>query len=97
MEDRWDAEAVLGVRATPRKPTPSRPSTDEEAIRVPIIGDDAELKGPRDLRNEILERRVDANREAESGAGLPRPEASGKYDYADVTRFRITEAMLLKY
>ena len=97
MKDRWNAEAVLCVRATPRKPTPSKSSTDEEVIRAPIIGEDSETKDPRDLRKEILERRVDANREAESGAGLPRPKVSGKYDYADVRMFRITEAMLLKY
>ena len=99
LEDRWDAEAVLGVRATPRKPTPSKPSpsTAEDVIRAPLIGEDPEVKDPRELRKEILERRGAANRDGESGAGQPRPETSNEFDYADVRRFRITEAMLLKY
>ena len=49
----------------------------------------------RDLRKNVVEKRVEAG--DESGVGLPRPEISDKYDRVDVRRFRITEAMLLKY
>ena len=82
LGDRWDAEAVLGVRATPRKPIPSKmtPSTGEELIRAPLIGEDVEVKEPRELRKKILERRVAENRDGESGAGLPRPETGNTYE-----------------
>ena len=53
------------------------------------------LKDQRDLQKKILEKRVEAG--DESGVGLPRPEISNQYDRVDVRRFRITEAMLLKY
>ena len=90
-----NAEAVLGVRATHRKPTPSKPSTDEEAIRAPLIGDDDVPKDPRDMRKNVLDKRVEP--EDESGVGLPRPEISDKYDHTDVRMFRITDAMLVKF
>ena len=94
LEDRWDAEAVLAIRATLRRPTPS---TNDGVIRALVLGEDAEPKEPRDMRSEVFERRLAAQRDADSGAGLPRPEANDRNEYADARRFRITEAMVLKY
>ena len=37
LEDRWDAEAVLSIRATPRRPTPS---SDDGEIRAPVVEED---------------------------------------------------------
>ena len=47
LADRWDAEAVLAICATPRRPTPS---SSGGVIRTPVIGEDAEPKEPRDMR-----------------------------------------------
>ena len=49
------------------------------------------------MRREVVERRLAAQRDADSGAGLPRPEASDRNEYVEPRLFRITEAMLLKY
>ena len=51
----------------------------------------------RDVRKEIIEQRVAAHRDPESGAGLPRPEASSRLEHPDSRRFRITDRVLLKY
>ena len=85
---------MLGIRATPRRPTPS---TGEGVIASPVAGEDATPAESRDLRNEVLERRLAAERHAKSGAGLPRPEASDRKDLVESRRCRITDAMLLKH
>ena len=64
LEDRWSADAVLGVRATPRRPTPSKPSTNDEAIRAPLIGDEDAATDPRDERKKVVEMRIQDGEES---------------------------------
>ena len=68
LEDRWDAEAVLSIRATPQRPTPS---SDEGVIRTRHIEEDDVQSERSNLRREIVEQRVAAHQDPESGAGLP--------------------------
>ena len=75
LKDSWDAEAVLAIRATPRRPTPS---ISDEFFRALVVGGNGEPKEPKDTRKEVVERRLAAERDAESGAGLPLPEASDR-------------------
>ena len=94
VEDRWDAEAVLSIRATPRRPTPS---SDDGEIRALLFEEDGVETERRNLRREIVEQRAAAHRDPEFGAGLPRPEMNNRLDPPDSRRFRITDRVLLKY
>ena len=49
------------------------------------------------MRKEVIEKRLAAEGDAESGAGLSRPEASNRSELVESRRFRITKAMLLKH
>ena len=76
---------MLAIRGTPRKPTPS---SNEGVIRAPVAGEDAEPNDLRDMRQEVIGRRLAAKRNAKSGAGIPRPEASDKSEFVESRRFR---------
>ena len=71
LEDRWDAEEILNIRATPRSPTPS---SWEGEIRAPLAEEASDDADRRKRRRGVLEEQV--AQELDSGAGLPRPEKS---------------------
>ena len=100
-EDRWDAEAVLSVKGTPRRPTPSQ-ADQSSILQAPIAGEEARPEGAEDeaaqnRRREVIERRLEAAQDAESGAAIPQAEAREEPATENYRRFRITEALLLKY
>ena len=91
-EDRWDAEAALGIRATPRNPTPS---SDDGEIHAFLVVEDGVEADRRKTRQEVVEER--AAQDLDSGAGLPRPDTSDPLEPGRPRRFMITDRVLLKY
>ena len=88
-EDRWCAEKILQIIATPRKPTTSR---GRRASLEPKLADEHAREAPRQPR-EPAPRQAAA---PESGADLPPPEARPPRQ-DDVRRFPITNRILDKY
>ena len=52
LEDRWDAEEIVNIRATPRSPTPS---SGEGEIRAPLAEEASDDADRRKRRREVLE------------------------------------------
>ena len=91
LEDRWDAEEILNIRATPRSPTPS---SGEGEIRAPLAEDASDDADRRKGRREVLEEQVAQDRDP--GASTAMPEER-RQEAPDSRRFRITDRVLLKY
>ena len=99
VEERWNLEKVLQVKAVPRRPTPSR--EDASAIG-PKFADEQAKRYEQDAKRYEQDGRPPRRPHApaqqdeeplESGAGLVHPEVRD----ADVRDFRITEQVLSKY
>ncbi len=86
VEDRWSAEKVLQIIATPRRPTPSRRRQD--GLDPKLVDDNAGAP-PRRLRTPAH----GAAAGPASGVGLEVPEARGP----DVRDFRITDKVIDEY
>ena len=92
---------MLSVKGTPRRPTPSQ-ADQSSILQAPIAGEEARPEGAEDeaaqnRRREVIERRLEAAQDAESGAAIPQAEAREEPATENYRRFRITEALLLKY
>ena len=96
IEERWRAEDVLKIVATPRYPTPSQAQADDDEIKAKVADEEANAE-----KDKPKQQRDDARRHAEAGdedtgANLREPQAR-KDREEEFRRFKITDAMLAKY
>ncbi len=91
-EERWCAERVLRIRATPRHPTPSRRRSD--TAEPGLVG--AEAAGPGAAGGGPDATSVSVEPGADCGVGLPQPEARAQRE-TDVRELRITDRVLEKF
>ena len=96
IEDRWNADLVLGIQGVPRRPAPS--IQNPESVPNRLVDDEAKDTASRRRRQPRRERPllVDDEIPKESGVGLPPAQARAPREI-DIRRFRITDQILEKY
>ena len=96
IEDRWSAEDILNVKATPRHPTQSL--RDKSELQAKLVDEEAnvEHRARTDRSRDIAERRRNAAVDEDSGANLRQPQIQEPREEG-VRRFKITESLLDKY
>ncbi len=86
IEDRWELAKVMDIKATPRKPNPSRARQDALEPRMADENAGRAPRGPREPRARVPDG-------PGSGAALEHPEARE----SDIRDFRITDRILEKF
>ena len=87
-EDRWRAETILQIVATPRKPAPSHRKPEE--VNSGMV--EAEAVAPKQRVRQLPRQ---APRSEDTGVGLERPLTREKED--DIRELRITDKLLEKF
>ena len=87
-EDRWDAETVLQITATPRRPAPS--SRKPEDVTTGMV----DGEGSRE-RKRLKQMPRQAPSSEDTGVGVPEPRVNTREE--DVRELRITEKLLEKF